>query len=109
MSRGLGDVYKRQEETRVLQGKLGEFIVMARKVDGNWYVGGMTDWNQREITLDFGFLSEGTYEVTLFSDGVNANKQAEDYKKETFKVTSASIRKINVASGGGFAMTIVKK
>ena len=69
----------------------------------------MTDWNQREITLDFGFLSEGTYEVTLFSDGVNANKQAEDYKKETFKVTSASMRKINMASGGGFAMTIVKK
>lgn len=100
---------KNIEETRVLQGKLGESIVMARKVDSNWYVGGMTDWNQREITLDFGFLSEGTYEVTLFSDGVNANKQAEDYKKETFKVTSASMRKINMASGGGFAMTIVKK
>ena len=100
---------KNIEETRVLQGKLGESIVMARKVDSNWYVGGMTDWNQREITLDFGFLSEGTYEVTLFSDGVNANKQAEDYKKETFKVTSASMRKINMASGGGFAMAIVKK
>ena len=100
---------KNIEETRVLQGKLGEFIVMARKVDGNWYVGGMTDWNQREITLDFGFLSEGTYEVTLFSDGVNANKQAEDYRKETFKVTSASMRKINMAFGGGFAMAIVKK
>ena len=100
---------KNIEETRVLQGKLGESIVMARKVGGNWYVGGMTDWSQREITLDFSFLNAGTYDVTLFSDGVNANKQAEDYKKETFKVTSASTRKINLASGGGFAMTIMKQ
>ncbi|CAK7068035.1 MAG: Retaining alpha-galactosidase [Bacteroides rodentium] len=97
------------EETRVLQGKMGESIVMARKSGGNWYVGGMTDWTARTIALDFDFLGEGTYEVTLFRDGVNADKQAEDYKKEVFTVTSASKKKIRLASGGGFAMSIVRK
>lgn len=100
---------KNIEETRILQGKLGESIVTARKVGDNWYVGGMTDWNQREITLAFDFLDEGTYEVVLFCDGVNADKQAEDYRKETFKVIPASKKKIRMASGGGFAMTIVRK
>lgn len=100
---------KNIEETRILQGKLGESIVTARRVGDNWYVGGMTDWNEREITLTFDFLDGGTYEVVLFCDGANANKQAEDYRKETFKVISASKKKIRMASGGGFAMTIVRK
>lgn len=100
---------KNIEDTRVLQGKMGESIVMARKSGGNWYVGGMTDWNARTLTLDFDFLGEGTYEVTLFKDGVNADKQAEDYKKEVFTVTPASKKEIRLASGGGFAMSVVRK
>lgn len=100
---------KNIEETRVLQGKLGESVVIARKIGSSWYVGGMTDWTAREITLDFGFLGDGTYEVVLFRDGVNADKQAEDYKKEIFTVTPDSEKKIRMASGGGFAMTVVKK
>lgn len=97
------------EETRVLQGKVGESIIMARRIGTSWYIGGMTDWTAREITLDFGFLDNGTYEVILFKDGINADKQAEDYKKEQFTVTPASRKKIRMASGGGFAMTITKK
>ncbi len=100
---------KNIEETRVLQGKLGESIVTARKTGGNWYVGGMTDWTPREITFDFDFLDGGTYEVTLFRDGINADKQAEDYKKEIFVVTSDTKKKIRMAAGGGFAMSIIKK
>lgn len=100
---------KNIEETCVLQGKLGESVVIARKIGSSWYVGGMTDWTAREITLDFGFLGDGTYEVVLFRDGVNADKQAEDYKKEIFTVTPDSEKKIRMASGGGFAMTVVKK
>lgn len=96
------------EETRVLQGKLGETIVMARKIGTSWYVGGMTDWTAREITLDFDFLDDGTYNVTLFKDGVNADKQAEDYKKEEFTATSSYKKKIRMASGGGFIMKIWK-
>ena len=97
------------EETRVLQGKVGESIIMARRAGTSWYIGGMTDWTAREITLDFDFLDNGNYEVILFKDGINADKQAEDYKQEQFTITPASKKKIRMASGGGFAMTITKK
>ena len=97
------------EETRVLQGKVGESSIMARRAGTTWYIGGMTDWTAREITLDFDFLDNGNYEVILFKDGINADKQAEDYKQEQFTITPASKKKIRMASGGGFAMTITKK
>lgn len=97
------------EETRVLQGKVGESIIMARRAGTSWYIGGMTDWTAREITLDFDFLDNGNYEVILFKDGINADKQAEDYKQEQFTITPASKKKIRMTSGGGFAMTITKK
>lgn len=94
------------DETRVLQGRLGEYIITARRVGGDWYVGGMTDWNSRDLTVDFGFLGSGNYQVTLFCDGVNAEKQAADYRKEEFMVTSGVQKRIHLASGGGFVMRI---
>lgn len=100
---------KKIDETRILQGKLGESIVTARRTGTSWYVGGMTDWTPRDLTLSFDFLDKGSYEVVLFRDGPNANKQAEDYKKETFTVTAGSKKTIKLASGGGFAMTITLK
>lgn len=97
------------DETLVLQGKLGESVVIARRKGNAWYVGGMTDWSPRDITLDFSFLGEGKYVVTLFRDGVNADKQAEDYVKETFTVTSSSRKFIHMSSGGGFAMSVLRE
>lgn len=96
------------DKTRVLQGRLGEYIITARRVGTSWYVGGMTDWNAREVTLDFGFLGDGRYEVTLFRDGVNADKQATDYRKETFSVDKNTRKTLRMASGGGLAMAIKK-
>ena len=96
------------EETRILQGQLGQYIVTARRVGADWYVGGMTDWNKRNIMLDFNFLGKGAYQVTLFKDGINAAKQAEDYIKEEFTVTADSVKEIKLAPGGGFAMTVMK-
>ncbi len=97
------------DETRVLQGKLGESIVVARRVGDNWYVGGMTDWNPRDIDLDFSFLGDGQYEAVIFTDGVNADKQAEDYKKEVTTVNASQSKKLHLAPGGGFAITLHKK
>lgn len=97
------------EETQILQGKLGESIVTARKAGNSWYVGGMTDWTARTVSLDFGFLGEGEYVAVLFKDGPNAEKQAADYVKETFTVTKSYRKDIRMASGGGFALTLTKK
>lgn len=96
------------EETRVLQGELGKVIVTARRKGSEWYVGGMTNWDERQVTLDLSFLEEGkSYQATLFVDGINANKQAEDYRIETITVTKQTKLPIQMASGGGFALRIL--
>lgn len=92
--------------TEVLDGKLGEYIITAREFSGNWFVGGLTNWDAREIELDFSFLGEGEYRVTLFKDGVNADKVASDYKIEKLFVTNNDKVKIRMASGGGFVAKI---
>lgn len=92
--------------TKILSGKIGESIVTARRAGLGWYVGGITDWNDRDITVDFSFIGDGKWTATLFSDGVNAAHNAEDYAIESFEVTSDCSRTIHLAPGGGFAMTI---
>ena len=95
------------DSTFIYSGKLGESIVTVRKKDINWYIGGMTNWDEREVTLDFSFLGEGEkYQCTLFKDGVNASRQAEDYVKETFVVDAYTKLPIHLASGGGFALKL---
>lgn len=95
------------DETRILSGVMGESIVTARRKDINWYIGGMTNWTERDIALDFSFLGEGeTYRATLFKDGVNANKQAQDYKREELTIDRNSRLTLHLASGGGFAMKL---
>lgn len=97
------------EETRVLQGKVGEYIVVARRVGENWYIGGMTDWNPREIVLDLSFLSDGLYSSELFTDGKNAGKNASDYKKTEQILHAGKELKISMAPEGGFAMSLKHK
>lgn len=95
------------DRTVIPAGKLGEYIVSAREKDGKWYVGGMTDWNGREVTFSLDFLPEGkTFTATLFRDGINADKQGEDYLVETLTLTSEDDITIRMASGGGFAMIL---
>ena len=97
------------DSTFIADGKLGEHIVTVRKAGENWYVGGMTNWDERDVTIDFSFLPEGvTYQATLFTDGINANKNAEDYVKQTLTVKKGDLKKIHLASGGGFAMKLIK-
>lgn len=96
------------DETRILQGELGKYIVTARRKGQDWWVGGMTNWDEREIHLSLGFLSGGTYEMTLYSDGPNANKVGEDYLKTVRRVNATSKENIKMASGGGFAIKFRK-
>ena len=95
------------DSTFIASGELGKYIVTVRKKDVNWYIGGMTNWDERDVQLDFSFLPEGmSYTAVLFKDGVNTNKQAEDYRKETIRINKDSRLTLHLASGGGFAMKL---
>ncbi len=97
------------DETKALNGEVGKFITIARKKNDDWYVGSLTDWEARELDIDLSFLGDGTFYAEIFRDGVNADKIARDYQKETIKLDIHRKLKINMAPGGGFVMRIYKK
>jgi alpha-glucosidase len=95
-------------ETVPLDGKVGEFVVLARRKGDTWFVGAMSNWNARDLTLDATFLGEGNYEAEIFKDGINADRDATDYKREIVKLTGRDKISIHLAPGGGWAARIVK-
>ena len=101
------------DETKALDGKVADYIVMARRSGNTWYVGGLTDWTPRDLQVNLDFLADGEYEVELFRDGVNADRTARDYKKVTMimnvKEGKSEPMNVHLAPGGGFAAKITKK
>ena len=104
----IGEVPTTWDETRILQGKMGEYIVSARRKGNTWYVGGITDWTARNITIDLSFSGAAPSQVTLFRDGANAHRAGRDYKKENVKPSNDGKINIHLAPGGGFAMKFNK-
>lgn len=96
------------DETRVLEAKVSDYILMARKKDEKWYVGAMTDWTPREFNLDCSFLGEGNYSIEIMQDGINADRNANDYQRITKKITKDSVLQLTLAPGGGWAAIIEK-
>jgi len=94
------------DETIALDGKVGEYVAIARRKGDKWFVGGLTNWSARKMTVDLSFLDKGTYSAEIFKDGINANKDATDYKRETVKVSNIDKLTVNMANGGGFAFII---
>lgn len=97
------------DETIGLDGEVGKYIAIARKKDNNWYLGAMTNWDERELEIDLSFLEAGNYQLEIMQDGVNANKSARDYKKVLLDVKSGDKLKVKMAKGGGWAAICTKK
>jgi alpha-glucosidase len=66
------------DETKVLDGKIAEYVVVARRSGKDWYVGGMTNWTPRELDIDLSFLPDGNYSMESYQDGVNADRYGSD-------------------------------
>ena len=94
------------DETVPLDGEVGEHVALARKKGDTWYVGAMTNWTPRDQTLDFSFLGDGVYEAVVFKDGINADREGTDYKKEIIKISSGDKLNIRLAPGGGWAARV---
>ena len=95
------------DETKVLEAKVGEYFVVAKRFESKWFIGAITNEEGRTIEIDFDFLDDGTnYTITSFQDGVNAGVQAMDYKKVTKNIKSGETLKIDLARDGGWAAVI---
>jgi alpha-glucosidase len=98
------------DETVALDGEVRKFVSIARRKRDAWYLGAITNWDSREITIDFSFLEKGKkYEAEIFSDGLNADKAAQDYKREIITVDSTTKLKYRLAGGGGLSAIISPK
>lgn len=102
----LGPVPTEWDDTKVLDARIADYVVVARRNGSEWYVGAMTDWKPRELEVDFSFLPEGNFQMEAFQDGVNASRMASDYKMLKSQVSKTSKLNIKLAPGGGWAARI---
>jgi len=93
------------DDTRVLNGAIGQFVTVARKRGSTWYIGSMTDWTPRQFSLDLSFL--GNCHVTLYEDGINADRHGSDYTRRRISLKKGEPLSVRLASGGGW-VAIVK-
>ena len=105
------DVAVDWDETNILEAEPGDYITIARKAKNKeeWYIGSITDENPRVANVTFEYLPKGkTYEAIIYADGKDASydKNPQSYAIRKIKVTSKSILKQQVASGGGFAISV---
>jgi alpha-glucosidase len=102
----LGPVPTVWDETRVLDGTIGDFIVVARRHGSDWYLGAMTDWTPRGGQIELSFLGDGDFQMTTYQDGPDAEHRASDYRKIVSAVTRASQVTMKLAPGGGWVARI---
>ena len=92
------------DETVPVCGKIGEYVAIARRKGNDWYVGALTNWDARDLVLDLGFIGSG--KMTVFQDGVNAHRAAQDYKKTSMNLPVDGKVQIHMAPGGGWVAKI---
>jgi len=96
------------DQTIILSAKLSDHIIMARKSGDDWFIGVMGNSRRREFTIDLAFIGEGNYSMDSFSDGINADNYASDYKKQSTYVTNQTKVNLKLAPSGGWVARITK-
>lgn len=94
------------DEIKVIDGRIGEYIVLAKRKGSTWYLAAMTDWTPRDMEIPLNMLSAGTHNAEIFADGINADRDATDYCKLQQQVGKNDVIKIHLAPGGGWSAII---
>lgn len=97
------------DETKVIDAKIGAYITIARRKGDDWFIGSITNHEERSINIDLAFLPEGEYVVDVYTDGKNANKEPNELIYETRTVSKTDTKSIWLARDGGAAMHVRKK
>lgn len=101
------------DETRAVDGRIADYVVMARRSGSEWYVGAMNDENARDLTVSLDFLEPGTYDIVEYADGVNASRIASDYRMSRKSVTVSEAHPLSLdmrlAPAGGYAIKLRRR
>jgi alpha-glucosidase len=96
------------DKTVPLDAEVGKYMVVAKQTGKDWYVGGMSNWSGKDVTVDFSFLTPGVnYEATIIKDGANASSYPTRTETEKITITSESVMNFSMAKGGGFVIRLV--
>lgn len=91
------------DETKVLEGRIGEFITVARRRGDTWYIGAMTNEQARTLSLPLKFLSKGKYQMTIYADGADAATNPKQITASQKNVTNRDSLTMRLAPSGGYA------
>ncbi len=94
------------DETVALDGQLGEYVVLAHRKGSVWYIAAMTNWQPRTLNIRLDMLAAGTHQAEIFTDGVNADRDATDYTKTTRTLKKGDSVQLNLMPGGGWSAII---
>lgn len=94
------------DESRTIQGTMGEYIVTARRSGERWYIGGLNGWDPREVTLDVESITGRSGKAVLYRDGINADNNGHDFAREEVVIDSGSPFTVQMAGGGGFVLIL---
>ena len=97
------------DETVALEAKAGEYAIIAKRKGDKWFIGGMTNNGQteREFAVKLDFLKKDrAYQMTSFEDGINAGRQAMDYRCKSSQVKNGDVLTVKMVRNGGFAAVI---
>lgn len=97
------------DETKVLDAKVGEYIVIARRKANDWYIGAITNNKEREIKVDLGFLPDGNYSADIFADAGDDDVNPNDLVRQSKPVSKKDTLQMKLAQGGGFAIQLIKQ
>jgi alpha-glucosidase len=106
----ISDVPTVWDETRVIDAKVGDYVIIARRNGNDWYLAAITDWASRNFNIKLDFLDDQIiYNCELFADGSNSTSRAIDYKRKETIVKIDDTINIKMAQGGGWIAKISKK
>ena len=105
----LGSIPAGWDTTIIVDAKVGQYIITARRKNNDWFIAGMTDSSARNINIDLSFLGKGNYTATICKDGINADRNAMDYVIEEKTLTANDSLQIHLAGAGGFLVRLRKE
>jgi alpha-glucosidase len=108
-TRVLAGVPTTWDETRVLQGAIGDYLLLARRKGSEWWIAALTDWTPRELAVRLDFLPAGAYDATIVQDGANAEKYAGDYVIRETGVEGGATLTARLAPGGGWVARVRRR
>ena len=97
------------DDTKVLNGYPGRYVIIARQRENDWYLGAMANWDARDLEIPLNFLGTGEYEAQIFADGADADKVATSLSVTTKRVKAGDKLNIHLAPGGGLAVILAPR